>query len=173
MTSRLSPLIFYDRSMNLETLKDSLEYKDGNLYWKIQGNNQFVYPGALAGVPDNSGYSRFVYQGKRYLTHRIIFFLCHGYLPKYVDHINRNQLDNRIENLREATAQENAFNRRASRTKKGNLPKGIFQRSSGNYFVAFRFNGILKRFGTYKTLEEAINCANQVQEQYHGEFKYG
>jgi hypothetical protein len=44
--------------------------------------------------------------------HRLVFLYHHGYVPEYVDHINRSRLDNRIENLRAVSYRENCYNSR-------------------------------------------------------------
>ena len=43
--------------------------------------------------------------------HHVVWVLCHGRLPKQIDHLNGNKRDNRIENLRETTQSENDANR--------------------------------------------------------------
>jgi hypothetical protein len=53
-----------------------------------------------------------------YYLHRLIFMYHHGYFPPQIDHINRNKLDNRIENLRSCTHSENILNRDKSDTAK-------------------------------------------------------
>ncbi len=49
----------------------------------------------------------------RFFTHHFAWFVSHGCLPNdglVIDHINRNKTDNRIDNLRVVTRQENHFN---------------------------------------------------------------
>lgn len=62
------------------------------------------------GTINAGGYVVFRANGKLVYGHRVAFFLMNGYLPKMVDHINRNRSDNRSANLREADAKLNAEN---------------------------------------------------------------
>jgi hypothetical protein len=62
---------------------------------------------------------------KLYRCHRIIWLWHYGYMPKYIDHINGNGLDNRIENLREATLGENSRNNRSKNWKIPGKYKGV------------------------------------------------
>ena len=74
----------------------------------------------LKGTIDNNGYRR-VFLGKT--THKIHRLMALHFLPKEpnkteVDHINRNKLDNRLENLRWVTRSENNYNRGLKNTNK-------------------------------------------------------
>ena len=74
-------------------LKSIFEYKDGNLYWKIKTLNKIPI-GSEAGHVDV--YKRIGINGKIYLCHRLIYLFHYGYLPKFVDHIDGNKLNNNI-----------------------------------------------------------------------------
>lgn len=50
--------------------------------------------------------------GKRMRGHQLAWLLTHGYIPKTIDHINGDGLDNRLGNLREVTQQQNIHNHR-------------------------------------------------------------
>ena len=43
--------------------------------------------------------------------HQLVWVLVYGRFPSMIDHINGNEKDNRIENLREVTRSENDMNR--------------------------------------------------------------
>ena len=56
------------------------------------------------------GYLRGKLLGNLVFNHRVVFALCHGFCPEIIDHINGVTSDNRIENLRPATNQQNCCN---------------------------------------------------------------
>lgn len=64
------------------------------------------------GSLDKDGYLIIKVKGKQFKAHRIIWFLNYGHFPfNELDHINRNRLDNRIENLRESNRKEQNNNK--------------------------------------------------------------
>ena len=84
-----------------EDAKVLFEYKDGELFWKQRGKSRQL--GRPAGAVNRDGYRRIKYQGKLYAVHRLVW-AYHGNEPvAFIDHINGDVLDNRIENLRGAT----------------------------------------------------------------------
>lgn len=82
--------------------------------------------------------------------HRLILGLAHG---RHCDHINRNKLDNRRQNLRSVTPQQNVRNRgRFRRSQTGYT--GVSQQ--GKRFQAYlRVNGRKQHLGSYDTAETA------------------
>lgn len=80
-----------------------LEYRDGKLWRK----------GKEAGWLANTGYRAVTYEGKKHLSHRVIWFLYYGVWPdKDIDHIDGDRLNNSISNLRLATDSQNLRNQR-------------------------------------------------------------
>lgn len=83
------------------------------------------------------------------------------------DHINHNRSDNRRSNLRIATSQQNAWNRRDGWPSKTGV-KGVHYKTSGKFEVVI--NG--RYLGSFSTLDEAISIRNQAEEKIHQDFRY-
>lgn len=92
--------------------------------------------------------------------HRLIFALHNGYLPKEIDHINRDPTDNRIENLREVSRSENNINRK-NRQKPINGRKFVGIGERNGKFRSYIKVGINRvNIGTFDTAEEAVIARN-------------
>jgi hypothetical protein len=71
------------------------------------------YSGASACVDAADGYLRVKLNGRYLTAHRVVWVLAdRGPLPSQIDHINGVRTDNRPENLRAATPQQNQQNAR-------------------------------------------------------------
>lgn len=152
-----------------ELLHELFEYKNGELYWKISPSNN-VKIGDKAGCLSSTGYLFVGIKNKLYRCHRLIFLMHHGHLPKYIDHINNNPSDNRIENLRVCTIQQNQFNSKIPKNNSSGY-KGIFWiEACKKWRVRIRVNGKLKSFGYFDALELAALVAHEARLKYHGEF---
>jgi hypothetical protein len=91
-------------------IKNLFDYhQDGHLVWKIQAAKN-VKPSQIAGSLLSTGYKRITIDGKDYKAHRLIYLWHHGILPAMLDHIDNNRQNNRIENLRPCTREQNQAN---------------------------------------------------------------
>ena len=141
-----------------------LIYKNGLLYWKDTGF--FVEP-----IRDR-GYLKFKYRGKYYSYHRVIWEMHHGKIPEwaYIDHINHNREDNRIENLRLALPGENAWNTRKTKKKTSSKYKGVYQTKAGNWVASIVYDGEKIFIGTFKNEDDAGEAYNIVAEELYKDF---
>ena len=90
-----------------------------------------------------------------------------GYI---VDHINGNGLDNRRENLKIVTQQQNAFNR-AIQTNNTSGHKGVSLVKRNNKWLArIGFNGKRIVLGTFDSYEEAVEARKMAEIKYYGEY---
>lgn len=87
-----------------------------------------------------------------------------------VDHINHNKLDNRRENLRICTTQQNNMNQgEQSRNTSGTT--GVYwHKSERRWYASIGIHGRLVHLGRYKTKEEATEARRQAEIEYFGEF---
>ena len=152
-----------------EAIIKYLEYRDGKLYWKNRTGTATGINGKEAGGPHTYGYRRIRINYTLLKTHRVIFFMHHGYWPKYIDHINRVTDDNRIENLRECTQAENARNSYQPNELGRNIS---FHKSTNKYRVHLMVNYKQLHFGLFENLEDAKEAAKKARKQHFGEFNY-
>jgi hypothetical protein len=149
-----------------ELVKELFHYRDGELYWKTANHKTDTHT-AVGSISSNGRKIVWVLK-KSMLVHRIIFLYHHGYLPEFIDHIDGNPINNKVENLRPATRTENNRN---AKIRKDNTTgvKGVYPQQGG--FVAHtRINGKLRYLGWFKTVEEAAIVVKQARELHHKEF---
>ena len=103
---------------------------------------------------------------KGFLIHRLIalhFLECPDKSLKYIDHINGNILDNRLENLRYINSGGNSRNKRLKNPTKSGIT-GVY--ISGKKFISMIRDetGYKKYLGTFNTAQEA---SDKYQEEYN------
>jgi|SRR6478672_13263662 len=103
--------------------------------------------------------------------HKVAWLLLFNEIPegKRVDHKNGDPWDNRLENLRLSTHQENSFNVKKRKDKADGLPKGV--KRQGKKFCA-RICKDQKHIwiGTYSSVEAAEQAYKDAAQQLFGEY---
>jgi hypothetical protein len=142
-------------------------YRDGQLFWTTAGPKRLW--GKRAGTVTGKGYRQVKVSGRFYPEHRVIFMLYHGYVPRLLDHINGVRDDNRIENLRPCSQQENMYN--TDGWSRHDLPKGVTWHKGGRKYQAqLSINGRNKYLGQYDSAEAAAERVREERTKHHGEF---
>jgi hypothetical protein len=155
--------------LTLPYLHSLFEYKDGELFWKIDRARGKVKAGSQAGGVTSTGYRRVMIGYKEYPLHRIIFMIHHGYIPEVIDHIDGNPLNNRIENLRQASAQTNQYNRKLSKNNTSGCKNVSFNKKNKLWQVHVR--SAKKVHAWYvESLELAELVAHEARIKFHGDF---
>ena len=152
-----------DFTLTKELLHQLFKYRDGELYWKKRNQKK-------AGCVNGDGYRHIVIKGKLYGAHRLIFMMHYGYLPEFIDHIDNNRLNNKIENLREATRQQNSWNRKINANNKSGVKGVSWCKLTKKWRVQGRIDKKVKYLGVYETLEEAVNVISNFRFLNHGSF---
>lgn len=157
-----------------ERLKELFTYSpDGNLIWKVQKAKRTkirTIAGWINTDVHGQKYMNIELDGKSYKLHRIIFMYHYGFVPKRIDHIDGNRLNNKIENLREVTASQNAMNSSVRKNSKSGFKNVFLDKTSGKWRVQFKINGKSYSFGSYEDLELADLVAQEARSKYQGAF---
>jgi hypothetical protein len=134
----------------------------GLLFWNIDSVK--IKKGAIAGGLAN-GYIQIKYKQKKYFAHRLIWCHVHGEWPKqFIDHIDGNKSNNRIENLRDVSNTINQHNHHSLRPDNRTGVRGVlFRKRDSAYIVQIRVFGKNKYVGYYKNLADAINARAQAE----------
>lgn len=127
--------------------------------------------GAAVGCSHNKGYIVVRINGVLYLTHRLAWLYAYGHFPlNQIDHINGIKDDNRLVNLRMATASENLMNV-AIRVDNTSGFKGVsWQKHIKKWRARGRINGKDYHLGYFLTTKEASLAYQSFAKQHHGEF---
>ena len=161
------------KELTQDLLKESFVYREGNLYWKIV--RPHINIGDLAGYQRKDGYREISINDKPYFVHRLIFIYCHGFVPKFLDHIDGDPSNNHIENLRDATLSQNQWNRKPNKSYNGEPVSSQFKGVSwdnrdNRWYAQIKVNGKSKHIGMFVSEIEAAKAYNRAALKDHPEF---
>lgn len=149
-------------------LKEVFQYEDGHLCWLIDSRK--TKHGQRAGRTKSNGYCEVGLNGKLHGTHRIIFMMFHGYMPRIIDHIDGNPSNNKIENLREASHAENMRNSQRPKNNTSGF-KGVYLDRRNNHWIAQCWHeNNKKHLGSYANIHEAVDAVVKFREENHKQF---
>lgn len=158
---------------------------DGALTWKQRPESHFPSAriskvinrrngGKPAGSIRKDGYLAVgVGQEKTELAHRVIFAMTHGRWPDGIlDHVDGNRLNNRPENLREATHATNAANTPAM-PHNASGHKGVhLQPQTGRWRAQIKHKKRTEHLGYFDTPELAAKAYERAAERMQGQFAF-
>jgi hypothetical protein len=162
------------RELTVDLLNHLFEYdkETGNLIWKIKPSSRghHVKAGDIAGTLKSHGYLCVGINYNSYRAHRLIFLMHKGYLPKTVDHINGDKLDNRIENLRAATVGQNQHNRKTNANNTSGYKGVCWNKAQKKWAARITLERKNIHLGYFANVEEAAEVVRKAREELHGSF---
>lgn len=190
-------IVMADRQLpSIDLLRQILRYEPdtGKLFWRERPVG-FFQPSDYAGVGERSadwsaakwntrhaGREAFISRvGRGYLAgkvmgvklnaHRVIWALVHGEWPVHeIDHINCDKTDNRISNLRLATASENARNRPTYSNNSSGFKGVSWNRQAMKWTAGIRLDGKRKHLGYFDGVEDAALAYAEAAAMHYGSF---
>lgn len=122
--------------------------------------------GNIIGSPNADGRLKTVIKYKYYYLHRLIWLYHKGYDAKLVDHIDRDVTNNKIENLREATAVQSSCNRSEANS---SGYRGV-DKYNNRWRAKIRYDNKYIHIGYFDTPEDASNAYKLKALELHKEF---
>lgn len=157
-----------DSSFTKQDLHDLFRYENGKLFWKTINSGRRI--DVEAGWLDKLGYRYIGLGRKTYRAYHLIYMMFYGYLPKLIDHIDGNPLNNQVENLREASSLQNSWNQKKRCTNTSGV-KGISWSKKNSRWVARCMINYKSHFvGSFESIDSAEKAIKAFRVIKQGQF---
>ena len=173
------------KEIKQEYLKQLVEYDEetGQFTWKARPVEMFTdgakfraitnmrrwnarYAGTIAGCKGSHGYWFISIDNQKQRAHRLAFLFVHGVVPKYIDHIDHDPLNNRIDNLRGVTHKQNCRNQVIRKNNSSGVT-GVYWRKDINRWAAqIMVDDRCIPLGTYKVKADAVKSRREADKEY-------
>lgn len=149
-----------------ETIRELFDYdaETGLLSRKASKRPQFLM--ATKANDGRDGYVRHYALNGYYLAHHIIWFWWYGeHFVNFIDHIDGDRANNRIENLRDVSHRVNCWN--TTRARKGAGLIGAALQKNGRYLARIKVVDRQVVIGTFTTEQESHEAYMEVKSLIH------
>ena len=148
-------------------IEDQLTYNPDTGLFKWLEDNHRKKKGWFSGTDLGNGYLVIKINNKVVRTHRLAWYLMNGAWPKQqIDHIDGNNSNNKLSNLRDVSPAENSQNRRKVRPDSKTGVLGVSYRRE-RYVANIKINGERKCLGTFDTPEQSHQAYLEAKRKYH------
>jgi len=150
-------------------LKRILHYNPLTGYWKWKINIGRIKKGTFAGsFNKENGYIYITIDYVPYLASRLAFLYMKGYLPEYqAEHRDRNKINNKWDNLREATRQCNQRNRNVMKNNKTGVTGVCYCKNHKKFKAYIKITLKLINLGYFKNKIEAVKARWEAEKKYN------
>lgn len=152
---------------DLETLNKLFKYdpENGVLYSLCNSKRRKI--GDVLGTKDGKGHLQVWAEGRLFAVHRIVWKMQTGKDPVgHIDHINGVRDNNKFENLRDVTEQENHKNVRPLKNNTSGHVGVIFHKLTNKWAAVIGVNGKHKHLGLFQEKEGAIQARKDAEKLY-------
>ena len=133
---------------------------------RVKKTNKNQKLGICVGNNRADGYVNVSINGKLYLEHRLIWLYHYKSMPIEIDHIDRDNTNNRLTNLRASTRSLNMHNVVVYNNRQ--LPTGVHKHYN-KFRALLGVNGVQKHLGLYSTVEDAEKAYLKAKHEYFDE----
>jgi len=164
-------------TLTAEQVRAALDYdpETGLFVWKqrldmsVQWNGQ--YAGHPAGGPRRIGYRYIAINSRRYASHRLAWVIMTGEWPETeMDHKDGNPSNNRWDNLRLASREQNLANIRGHKDSRCGLKGATYNKLRGTWQAQIMANRKVYHLGVFPTAQEAHEAYCAAAIRLKGEF---
>lgn len=156
--------------LTAEMLRADLHYSPDTGAFRWRTPRPKIVVGSIAGTLQ-SGYWTIHLRGEDYHAHRLAWLYEFGRWPTVeIDHINRDKLDNRLCNLREASRSQNNANIGLPAHNTSGFKGVSYFKQTGKWTAYITRDGKRRHLGTYTTAEAAAAAYDQAAIALFGRF---
>lgn len=157
--------------LTAERLREVLRYDPatGGFFWKLRLSSR-VHVGDPAGWRSGE-YLCITVDGVKYKAHRLAWLYMTGRMPENdIDHANLIKSDNRFDNLREATRQQNIWNQPRPANNTSGYKGVCYIKAYGHYRAAIKVDGKPRYLGNYPDAKSAHEAYCRAARELRGDF---
>ena len=166
-----SPKSHLRKPLTAERLRELLHYDPETGAWTWVKPRNRINPGDRAGWYNFYGYLRIRIDGWKYVASRLAFLYVLGRWPEAeIDHKDGNRLNNRWDNLREASHNENMWNMKRRRDNASGFKGVTWDKHRRKWTAHIKIDGRHIRLGLFRTPEAAHEAYKAKAIELFGEF---
>jgi len=154
--------------LTAQRLRELLHYDpETGVFTRLTRTSNSVRVGTVAGTAHKDGMIHIFVMGSVYKAHRLAWLYMTGEWPKNeIDHIDGNNANNAIANLRDVSRRMNQENQRVARKNNVSGLIGVM-RNHKRWAAQIRTNGTRICIGTFDTKEQAHEAYIQAKRMLH------
>lgn len=155
--------------LSQEQLRTLLNYAPatGVFTWRVN-RSRLAKAGDVAGYLATTGYWAIGLCGQGWPAHRLAWLYVHGvWPPELVDHVSRDQTDNRITNLRLASVSENRQNMTKYRNNKSGFKGVHWFKGTGKWQAQIKHHGKRYHLGFFTDVGDAAMAYAKAASNLH------